>query len=141
MINVNEQLTQHDAKWILEEVVPKAGYRIDHTTLGYWMKAHNLAFKEQVGIPGCSCEYIQTMKVWQSRIDQYKQHIENIAYPVVKTLINEENIVVEAITEIQTLPNEIRVKTSTGTKGKLTGKKSNTGKSNKIPTSSSGLTD
>ena len=85
MINFNEQLSQEDAKWILEEVVPKAGYRIDHTTLGYWMKAHNLAFKEQVGIPGCSCEYVATMRVWQGRINQYDPQIKNIAYPVVKT--------------------------------------------------------
>ena len=84
MINFNEQLTQEQARYIMEEVIPKAGYRIDHTTLGYWMKAHNLAFKEQVGIPGCSCEYVQTMKVWQSRIDQYKQQIKDIAYPPVK---------------------------------------------------------
>jgi hypothetical protein len=39
---------------------------------------------EQVGIPGCSCEYIATMRVWQSRINQYDPQIRAIAYPVVK---------------------------------------------------------
>lgn len=132
MINFNEQLSQEDAKWILEEVVPKAGWRIDHKTLEWWRDAHNKAFKEQVGIPGCSCEYVATMRVWQGRINQYDSQIKNIAYPVVKTPINEEDIIVEAVTEIQTLPNEIRVKTSTGTKGhsKKGRKPTNTARSN-----------
>ena len=85
MINFNEQLTQADAKWILEEVVPKAAYRIDHTTLAWWRDAHNKAFKEQVGIPGCSCEYVATMRVWQGRINQYDPQIRDIAYPVTTT--------------------------------------------------------
>lgn len=79
----NQNLNQADAQWVLEHVVPKAGYRIDHSTLAMWRDACNKVFVEQVGLPGCSCEYIQTMKVWQSRIDQYKSQIEAIAYPPV----------------------------------------------------------
>ena len=78
-------LFRSDAKWILEEVVPKAAYRIDHTTLAWWRDAHNKAFKEQVGIPGCSCEYVATMRVWQGRINQYDPQIRDIAYPVITT--------------------------------------------------------
>jgi len=81
MINFNPQLSQADAQWILEEVVPKATYRIDHKTLGWWRDAHNKAFTEQVGIPGCSCEYLATMRVWQGRINQYDPQIRAIAYP------------------------------------------------------------
>ena len=81
MINFNDQITQEQARYILEEVFPKAGYRINHDTLVPWMKAHNYAFKEQVGIPGCSCEYVQTYNVWSSRLGQYKQQIEQIANP------------------------------------------------------------
>ena len=81
MINFNEQLPQGRAQWILDFVVPKAGHRIDHTTLSWWMEAHNAAFKEQVGIPGCSCEYVATMRVWQGRINQYDPQIRAIAYP------------------------------------------------------------
>jgi hypothetical protein len=84
MINFNEQLSQADAKWIIEDLVPTVGYRIDHKTLSSWAKGHNLAFKEQVGIPGCSCEYTATMKVWQGRINQYDPQIRAIAYPVVE---------------------------------------------------------
>ena len=81
MINWNEQITQEQARYILEEVFPKAGYRIDAKTLAWWRDAHNYAFKEQVGIPGCSCEYIQTFNVWNSRLSQYRSQIEAVAYP------------------------------------------------------------
>lgn len=111
MIHFNENLTQEDALWILNEVIPKAAFRIDHKTLSWWRDAHNKAFHEQVGIPGCSCEFKATMGVWQGRINQYQPQIENIAYPPVSTGISEEDIVVEGITEVQSLPNEIRVKT------------------------------
>jgi hypothetical protein len=111
MINFNPEITQQQARYIIEEVLPKAGYRINHDTLSYWAKAHNYAFKEQVSVPGCSCEYVQTYNVWSSRLSQYAKQIEDIAYPPVSLGISEEDIVVEAITEIQTLPNEIRVKT------------------------------
>lgn len=83
MINFNEQLTQEQARYIIEEVFPKAGYRINHDTLVPWRNAHNYAFKEQVSIPGCSCEYIQTYNVWHSRLHQYGKQIEDIAYPPV----------------------------------------------------------
>ena len=83
MINFNTQLSQADAKWIVEEVFPKAGYRIDSKTLGWWRDAHNKAFTEQVGIPGCSCEYLATYNVWHSRLHQYSKQIEDIAYPPV----------------------------------------------------------
>jgi hypothetical protein len=81
MINFNTQLSQANALWILNDVFPKAGYRINHQTLAPWRDAHNLAFSEQVGIPGCSCEYIQTYNVWNSRLSQYEQQIRDIAYP------------------------------------------------------------
>jgi hypothetical protein len=110
VINFNEQLSQADAQWILEEVVPKASYRIDRTTLGYWEKAHNFAFHEKVGQPSCSCEMVATMNIWQGRINQYDPQIRAIAYPPV--VITPSEIIVEAVTEIQTLPNEIKVKTT-----------------------------
>ena len=92
MINFNEQLTQEQARYIMEEVIPKAGYRIDRTTLGYWEKAHNYAFLEQVGQPGCSCEMVATYNVWSSRISQYADRIKAIAYPVAKTETGETGI-------------------------------------------------
>ena len=83
MINFNTELTQAQARYIVEEVFPKAGYIIDHKTLSWWMIAHNYAFKEQVSIPGCGCEYLATYNVWNSRLSQYAKQIEDIAYPPV----------------------------------------------------------
>ena len=117
MINFNEQLTQDQAKWVLDHFHVFA-HRIAHSTLATIAEMHNKVFKEQVGIPGCGCEYQATHRVWTSRLHQYQPQIEAVAYPVIKTPINEDNIIVEAVTEIQTLPNEIRVKTTRGKKKK-----------------------
>lgn len=132
MINFNTELTQDDARWIIEDVFPKAGYRINHDTLVPWMNAHNKAFREQVGVPGCSCEYVQTYNVWNSRLSQYAKQIEDIAYP--PTQIQPSEIMVEAVTEVQTLPNEIRVKTTTG-------KPKTSAKAGRKSKAQSGLTD
>jgi hypothetical protein len=114
MINFNTELTQGRAQWVLKEVFPIFAHRIAMQTLSRIAEGHNAVFKEQVGVPGCSCEYVATHRVWVSRLNQYKSQIEAIAYPPVEVLSSE--IIEEAITEIQTLPNEIRVKTTRGRK-------------------------
>lgn len=116
MIHFKENMSQADAQWIMETAFPIFSYRIAHPTLSILMEAHNKAFEEQVNIPGCGCEYKATHAVWTSRLHQYQAQIEAIAYPPVKTPINENDIIVEAVTEVQTLPNEIRVKTTKGRK-------------------------
>jgi hypothetical protein len=118
MITFNEQLSQSDAQWVMERAFPIFSHRIAHPTLSILMEAHNKVFKEQVGIPGCGCEYKSTHAVWTSRLSQYRQRIEDVAFPPVSTGISEEDIIVEGITEVQTLPNEIRVKTTRGRKKK-----------------------
>ena len=105
MINFNEQLSQTDAQWVLEQVFPVFSHRIAHPTLSKLMEGHNKVFREQVGIPGCSCEYKATHSIWASRLGQYRPQIEERAYP------KAEEVVVDAVTEIQSMPNEIRVKT------------------------------
>jgi alkyl hydroperoxide reductase subunit AhpC len=115
MIHLKQNIKQEDAAWVLEFVMPKQGWRIDRTTLGYVADAHNRIFEEQVGVSGCSCEFVAQHQVWYSRLSQYEQQIRDIAYPLIVT--------------------------ETGTTGKSTGRKSNTGKSSKTPTSNSGLTD
>lgn len=106
MIHFNEQLTQEQAQWILREVFPIFSYRIAHPTLSKIMEGHNLAFREQVSVPGCGCEYKATHAVWTSRLSQYHPQIEAVAYPPV---VNEPSeIITEAVVSTQTLPNEIR---------------------------------
>ena len=104
MINFNEQLSQTDAKWVLDQWVIFS-HRIAHPTLSKISEMHNKVFREQVGVAGCSCEYKAQHAMWHSRLDQYKSQIEERAYP------KAEEVVVEAVTEIQSMPNEIQVKT------------------------------
>ena len=104
MINFNENLSPTDAQWVLDQWVIFS-HRIAHPTLSKISEMHNKVFREQVGVAGCSCEYKAQHAMWHSRLDQYKSQIEERAYPKV------EEVVVEAVTEIQSMPNEIRVKT------------------------------
>ena len=104
MINFNEQLSQTDAQWVLDQWVIFS-HRIAHPTLSKIAEMHNKVFREQVGVAGCSCEYKAQHAMWHSRLDQYKSQIEERAYPKV------EEIVVDVVTEIQSMPNEIQVKT------------------------------
>jgi len=83
MIEFNTNLTQEDAKWVLENSFPYFGYRIAHPTLSRIMEGYNKVFTTPVGIPGCSCEYKATHAVWTSRLSQYKSQIEAIANPVI----------------------------------------------------------
>ena len=83
MIHFNENLTQEDAQWVLHNTFPVFNFRIAHPTLSKLMEGHNKVFKEQVSIPGCSCEYSATFGVWRSRLEQYKDQIEAVAYPPV----------------------------------------------------------
>ena len=116
MIHFRQNITQADALWVMERAFPIFSYRIAHPTLSILAEAHNKVFEEHVGVPGCGCEYKAVHAVWTSRLNQYKQQIEDIAYPPV--VLEPSEIIVEGITEIQTLPNEIRVKTTRGRKKK-----------------------
>jgi len=109
VIHFKNYLSQTDAKWVLEEVFPIFAHRIAHPTLSRIAEAHNKVFEEQVGVPSCGCEYKSVHMVWTSRLSQYQSQIEAIAYPPV--VVEPSEIIVEAVTEVQTLPNEIRVKT------------------------------
>ena len=104
MINFNENLSPTDAQWVLDQWVIFS-HRIAHPTLSKIAEMHNKVFREQVGVSSCSCEYKAQHAMWHSRLDQYKSQIEERAYPKV------EEVVVEAVTEIQSMPNEIQVKT------------------------------
>jgi hypothetical protein len=104
MINFNENLSATEAQWILDQWVIFS-HRIAHPTLSKIAEMHNKVFREQVGVAGCSCEYKAQHAMWHSRLDQYKSQIEERAYPKV------EEVVVDVVTEIQSMPNEIQVKT------------------------------
>jgi hypothetical protein len=113
VIHFNENLNQTDAQWVLEQWVIFS-HRIAHPTLSKIMEMHNKVFHEQVGVSGCSCEYKAQHAMWTSRLSQYKSQIEAKAYPPVEVAPSE--IIVEAVTEVQSMPQEIRVKTRKNSK-------------------------
>ena len=80
MLNLKQNIKQEDAQWVLEFVVPKQGWRIDRTTLGYLADAHNRIFEEQVGVDGCSCNFKAQHGMWYGRLNQYDPQIKEIAY-------------------------------------------------------------
>jgi len=83
MIHLRTDITQDTAKWVLGEIFPIFHHRVAHPTLSRIMEGHNAVFEEQVGVPGCSCEYLATHRVWTSRLSQYQPQIEAIANPPV----------------------------------------------------------
>lgn len=92
MIHFRTNISQEDAQHIIENVIPKFSYRVDHTTLSWYMEAHNKMFEEHVGIPGCGCEYKATHAIWTSRISQYEPQLREIAYPPIKTRGRKKNV-------------------------------------------------
>jgi hypothetical protein len=80
MINFNEQLSQGDAQWVLEQW-SIFDHRVAHPTLSRIAEMHNKVFQEQVGVPSCGCEYKASHAIWVSRLSQYKSQIEAIANP------------------------------------------------------------
>ena len=95
MIHFNEQLSQADAQWVLDQWYI-FDHRVAHPTLSRISEMHNKVFQEQVQVPGCSCEYKATHGVWGSRLGQYRAQIEAIANPpiveeVVKTRGRKKN--------------------------------------------------
>jgi len=79
MIHFNNNLKQSDAQWVLNVAFPVIPLRVYHPHLSILMQAHNMVFEEQVGIPGCDCEYLSIHKVWSSRLEQFKSQIEEKA--------------------------------------------------------------
>ena len=80
MIHFNTELKQEEAQWVLDQW-HLFDHRVAHPTLSRISEMHNKVFQEQVGVPGCSCEYKATHGVWVSRLNQYKNEINNIANP------------------------------------------------------------
>ena len=101
MIHFNENLTQTDAQWVLDQW-HIFGHRVAHPTLSKIAEMHNKVFMEQVGVPGCGCEYKATHGVWTSRLGQYKPQIEAIATPpVVETVVKTRGRKKNASSEIK----------------------------------------
>lgn len=101
MIHFNENLTQTDAQWVLDQWYI-FNHRVAHPTLSKIAEMHNKAFQEQVSVPGCGCEYKASHAIWTSRLSQYRSQIEAIANPpVIETAVKTRGRKKNAISETE----------------------------------------
>lgn len=79
----NNNLSQEDAKWLLEFYNPtySTGGRIDVTTIQYHQKAFNLIRGTNQPVPSCNCHWVSAAKVAQSLYSQYEEDIKAVATP------------------------------------------------------------
>ena len=82
---LNPNLTQGEAKWLIEEFAPHTGWRIDGKNMElYWVPARSLMLGRKVERPGCGCEFKAYVAMTNSMYSQYSEQIKAIAYPVVE---------------------------------------------------------
>jgi len=87
----NTDLTQEQAKWLVEFYAPKMNHRIDRGTIQWHQKAFNLIKGTNQPIPSCNCHWVSASRVAQSLYGQYETEIREIAYPVKKTRTRAKN--------------------------------------------------
>lgn len=84
---LNPNLTQGDAKWLVEEFAPHMGWRIDGGNMDkYWVPARALMLGRKVERPGCGCEFKAYVAMTNSMYGQHEAAIKEIAYPKVETV-------------------------------------------------------
>ena len=76
---LNKNLTNQEAKWLLEEYQPKMGYGVNSKNINMFNDALNLMKGTNNPCPGCSCQYLTIAKIAASLFEQYKSEIEIIA--------------------------------------------------------------
>ena len=80
----NKNLTQVDAKWLVEFYAPKRTYQINNTSIQYHQKAFNLIKGTNEPVPSCNCHWVSASKIAASLYEQFEADIIAIAYPPVK---------------------------------------------------------
>jgi len=78
----NKDLTQEQAKWLVEFYAPKRTHQINNTTIQYHQKAFNYIKGTNSPVPSCSCQYVSAAKIAQSLYSQHEAEIKEIAYAV-----------------------------------------------------------
>lgn len=78
----NNNLTQDEAKWLIEEYAPKRGGRIDGKTMDtYFVPARSLMIGKPADRPSCGCHFKAFVSMTNSLYNQYESEIKTIAYP------------------------------------------------------------
>ena len=82
---LNPNLTQEEAKWLIEEYTPKRGGRISGQTMDtYFVPARTLMQGKPSERPGCACMFKSYVMMTNSMLGQYEAEIKAIAYPVIE---------------------------------------------------------
>jgi hypothetical protein len=74
-------LTQQDAIYIIEKVLPNSGGTIKKDKLEELIKFSNALTGQNLGLPGCSCEYQAFWYRCYSVLNQHIDVINALAYP------------------------------------------------------------
>ena len=83
MLNTN--LTQEQAKWLVEEFAPKRGIRIDGKNMDkYWIPARTLILGKESERPSCGCHFKAYAQMTNSLYGQHEAAIKEVAYPKTK---------------------------------------------------------
>ena len=77
----NKNLTEGEARWLVEFYAPKMTYQINNTSIQYHQKAFNYIKGTNTPVPSCSCQYVSAAKIAQSLYSQHEAEIRKIAYP------------------------------------------------------------
>jgi hypothetical protein len=79
---LNENLTQKQALWLLNEYVPRRGGRISGITMDkYFIPARSLMLGKEIARPGCGCHFKQFVLMTNSLYNQHEDEIKLIANP------------------------------------------------------------
>lgn len=108
------ELTQSDAKFLLNTYNPIRQYGMVNKYIDLHVQALSILRGQPASKPSCACEFGAIARITNSMYEQHEQAIKDAAYPPVE--ISPSEIIEEAVTSIQTLPNEIAVKTTRGRK-------------------------
>ena len=87
----NPNLTEDEAKWLVEFYAPKMNHGINNSTISWHQRAFNSIKGTNQPIPSCSCHWVSASRVAQSLYGQYETEIREIAYPVKKTKTRAKN--------------------------------------------------
>ena len=79
---LNPNLTQEEAKWLVEVYDPKSSYRIDGSTIDkYFVPARTLMQGSKSERPGCGCHFKAYVSLTNGMYGQHADAIKAIAYP------------------------------------------------------------
>lgn len=82
---LNKNLTQEQAKWLVEVYAIKMNGRISGDTMDkYFLPAREYMMGRRIEKPGCGCEYKAYAQMTNGMYSQHQDTIKSIAYPVKK---------------------------------------------------------